>query len=246
MLRVETVSASYGIAVVLFDVSLHVDKGEIVTIVGPNGAGKTTLLKAIARLLPVKGGEICFNNEIISDLPPHEVVKRGICLIPEGRQIFSSLSVRENLLLGGWTIKGNQRARHLDLAYTLFPILKERQHQRAKSLSGGEQQMLVIGRGLMSEPTFLMLDEPSLGLAPLLVVEIFGVIVKLCEQGRTILLVEQRAVEALKLSKRGYIMATGKIRASGEAKEILNSQEIRTAYLGGGSDLPPQKLVQKE
>lgn len=231
MLKVEAVSANYGIAKVLFDVSLHVDKGEIISIVGPNGAGKTTLLKTISRLLPVAGGKISFNDEIISKLPPHEVVKRGISLVPEGRQIFSSLSVKENLMLGGW-IRKDQRLSQLEPVYALFPRLKERQTQRAKSLSGGEQQMLVIGRGLMSEPTFMMLDEPSLGLAPLLVAEIFDVVVKLRAQGRTILLVEQRAVDSLKISNRGYIMATGKVRASGEAKEMLASQEIRRAYLG--------------
>jgi branched-chain amino acid transport system ATP-binding protein len=236
MLRLETLHAGYGGVEVLHGVSLHVDAGEIVTIVGANGAGKSTLLNAVAGVVRPSEGAVKFQSTDIARMRPESVAAAGCVLVPEGRQIFPDLTVRENLLLGGylrWRRAGMARsAAEIDEICRLFPVLAKRQGQHAGTLSGGEQQMLALGRALMARPKLLMLDEPSIGLAPLVVREIFTVIAELRRRGTTILLVEQNARAALAIADRGYVMETGRIMLEGTAGELRDNHDVRRAYLG--------------
>jgi len=231
MLKVNNVNVFRGYLQILWNISLEVEEGEIVAIIGSNGAGKTTLLYTISGLIKPASGVIEFLGEQIHTLPPHEVKKRGISLVPEGRQIFERLTVLENLKMGAYTLKGDIED-SLERIYNYFPILKERKNQLAGTLSGGEQQMLVIGRALMSNPKLLMLDEPSLGLAPTVVRDIFQIIKTLNEEGVTILLVEQHVRQALNIADRGYLLGKGRIIAQGTGKELLESKVVREEYLG--------------
>ena len=239
MLRVRNLEAGYGALKVLKQVSLHVSPGEIVTLIGANGAGKSTLLRSIAGLLAPRGGEVLFAGQPVRGLPAERVVSRGIALVPEGRQVFAAMSVRENLLLGGYVAARRGRAagegaRALEGVYGLFPVLRERSEQLAGTLSGGEQQMLAMGRALMTDPRLIMMDEPSMGLAPLVVREIFRTVTRLREEGRTVLLVEQNARAALRVADRGYVIETGRIVLEGEAAALLQDREVQRAYLGKG------------
>jgi len=235
MLTIRNLQSGYGKLKVLKNVSMHVAKGEIVTIIGANGAGKTTLLSTISGLLRATTGEIVFEGQNLCVLPPQKIPALGCALVPEGRQIFASLSVEENLILGGHPLKKagkKELTRQLERQYALFPILKERHDQYAGTLSGGEQQMLAMGRALMSKPTLIMMDEPSTGLAPLIVQDIFKVIVKMRDEGKTVLLVEQNAQTALQVADRGYVLETGKVVLQGNAHELLEDVEVKRAYLG--------------
>ncbi len=235
MLKIKNLQAGYGNLKVLKNITMHVAQGEIVTIIGANGAGKTTLLSTIAGLLRPTAGEIHFEDRSIGSLAPQKIPALGCVMVPEGRQIFAALSVEENLILGGHVLKQNGRrdlAQQLDHQYELFPILKERRHQYAGTLSGGEQQMLAMGRALMSKPSLIMMDEPSTGLAPLIVQDIFKVIVQMREEGKTVLLVEQNANAALQVADRGYVFETGKVVLQGKSHELLEDVEVKRAYLG--------------
>jgi branched-chain amino acid transport system ATP-binding protein len=248
MLRVEKASVAYGRVMALRDITLVVNDGEIVTLIGANGAGKTTLLNAISGVVHVKSGSIWLDDYQLSKIPSHRLVRLGIGYVPEGRQIFGAMSVKDNLTLGsyaestrnpfstlgyvGWFMRRPSVQANLETVFRLFPILKERQNQQAGSLSGGEQQMLAIGRALMSSPRMLLLDEPSLGLAPNLVKEILKLLVRLRDEGLTILLVEQDATAALKIADRGYVMERGRITIEGSARELLGDDRVRQAYLG--------------
>ncbi len=233
MLVVEKINVFYEDAQALWDISFKVDQGEIVTLVGSNGSGKSTTLKAISGLVPPSSGEIRLEGTRIDHVPAHRIVEMGIAQIPEGRRLWPGLSVLENLELGAYT-KGARAVREESMAYVfrLFPRLHERRRQHAGTLSGGEQQMLAIGRGLLSKPKLLILDEPSLGLAPFLVDEVFEAIQKINREGATILLVEQNVNHALAISNRGYVLETGRIVLSGTGKELLENEHIKTAYLG--------------
>ena len=232
-LSVERIEVRYGDALALFDVSLEVRQGEIVSLVGANGAGKTTALKAISGLLKPRSGQILFAGDRLNDLPAHSIVNLGIVQIPEGRQLFPYMTTLENLELGSYTPEARKRFDDsLGQVFELFPRLKERKSQLAGTLSGGEQQMLAIGRGLMAVPRLLMLDEPSLGLAPIMVKSIFSAIEAINRQGTTILLVEQDVQKSLALARRGYVMENGRITLQGEAKELLSNEHLRKAYLG--------------
>jgi branched-chain amino acid transport system ATP-binding protein len=235
MLDVAAVHAHYGHIEALHGVSIQVDRGEIVTIIGANGAGKSTLLMTICGRPKASAGEIVFDGERLNHLEPHEIVGRGIAQAPEGRRIFPSMSVLENLQMGAVPTNGAFFDEDARRVFALFPRLEERRHQRGGTLSGGEQQMLCIGRALMARPRLLLLDEPSLGLAPLLVKQIFAAIVEINrDQGMTILLVEQNAYQALKIARRGYVLATGQVVMEGSGAELLANPEIRAAYLEGG------------
>jgi len=231
MLEVRGINVGYGNLQILWDVSFNTKEGEIVTIIGPNGAGKTTLLKAIAGLLKPKSGEIYFRGKQIGGLPAYKVVKEGIALVPEGRELFPRMSVMDNLLLGSY-ISPSTRQEMLEKVFDLFPVLRERKNQMAGTLSGGEQQMLSIARSLMSNPKLLMLDEPSFGLAPMMVLKIFDTITRLNEIGVTILLVEQNVYHALELAHRGYVIENGRIVLEGEAKSLIDNKYMKEAYLG--------------
>ncbi len=236
-LLIKNVSVHYGAITAIRDVSFEVKQGEIVTLIGCNGAGKTTLLKAISGLIKVSEGTISFKGDIISNTPAHEIVKRKICHAPEGRGIFLNLTVEDNLDLGAWTCKGTpiQKTSYqqdLEQVFSFFPRLKERRKQNAGTLSGGEQQMLAIGRALMGNPELLLLDEPSLGLAPQIIEKIFEITVKINQLGRTVLLVEQNALQALQIAHHGIVLETGKIALKGKSSELLASDEVRKAYLG--------------
>ena len=233
MLAVNAINVFYGEAQALWDVSLQVDQGEIVTLVGSNGAGKSTTIRAISGLVPPASGEISLDGQRLDRLPAYRIVEKGIAQIPEGRRLWAGLSVRENLELGAYT-KAARRSRDetTEWVYSLFPRLKERRGQLAGTLSGGEQQMLAIGRGLLSRPKLLMLDEPSLGLAPLLVQEVFDVIQAINRQGVTILLVEQNVNHALAICHRGYVLETGRIVLSGGGPDLLRNEHVKAAYLG--------------
>ncbi|MFN2251507.1 MAG: ABC transporter ATP-binding protein [Anaerolineae bacterium] len=235
LLSVDSVHTYYGNIHALRGVSLEVEEGETVTLVGSNGAGKSTLLKTISGLVPARSGQIRLAGADICRLPPHEVVARGVVQVPEGRRILGRLSVAENLEVGAFVRKDRAAVkRDLEAVFETFPRLRERRRQSGGTLSGGEQQMLAIGRGLMARPRVLLLDEPSMGLAPILVDEIFEIIERLnAEQGTTILLVEQNALAALTVAKRGYVLETGEIRLSGPADELLCDPEVQRAYLGG-------------
>jgi branched-chain amino acid transport system ATP-binding protein len=233
MLSLENVSVNYGAIEALNGVSLHVEKGEVVTLIGANGAGKTTTLRTITGLLQPKHGRIVFEGEDISARATHKLVARGISMSPEGRGVFANLSVRENLQMGAYLIKDKSAiAADMDRAFQMFPRLKEREAQKAGTLSGGEQQMLAIGRALMSKPRLLLLDEPSLGLAPLVVHTIFEAIDEIRSKGTTILLVEQNAHAALGHSDRAYVLETGRIVMAGPSKELAADPKIKEAYLG--------------
>ncbi len=233
MLRVNGISVSYEGTPALTQVSFEVHEGEMVSIVGSNGAGKSTVLKAISGILHPHEGTIEFCNQRIDRLPAYEVVTRGIAHVPEGRRLFSKLSILENLLVGAYTNKSEGlRMSTIKQVYEIFPILRDRQAQRAGTLSGGEQQMLAIGRALMSQPRLLMLDEPSLGIMPVMVERLFEVTRRVNEQGMTILLVEQNVRRALGLAHRGYVLQTGRIVLEGSGEELLKSDQVRKAYLG--------------
>lgn len=236
MLRIRNLDAGYGGLKVLRRVSIHVKAGEIVTIIGANGAGKTTLLKTITGLVRAQAGEIFFNEREVSRIPTERIVFNGCSLVPEGRQVFSAMPVKENLLLGAYVQfrrgNGYDAAQDLERVYGLFPVLKQRERQLAGTLSGGEQQMLAIGRALMARPSLIMLDEPSMGLAPLLVKDIFNIIRRIREEGKTVLLVEQNARSALKIANRGYVLETGRIILEGEAEDLLANRDVQRAYLG--------------
>lgn len=231
LFKVTDLEVSYGNIAAIKGISLEVREGEIVTILGSNGAGKTTTMRAISRLLKAKSGSITFKGTELTSLPAHKVVALGISQSPEGRRVFGVLTVEENLLLGSYTRKKID-TEILSWVYDLFPRLEERKSQLAGTLSGGEQQMLAIGRALMSKPSMLLLDEPSLGIAPILVKAIFTQIKKIAETGVTVLLVEQNAKAALKLADRGYVLEVGKIVFSGTSEELLSSPKIQEAYLG--------------
>lgn len=234
MLEVSNVTSGYGSIQVLHDVSLRVEKGEIISLIGANGAGKTTLLKTISGILRCKAGTIQFNNESINRLSPSERVKLGISLIPEGRGIFVDMSVYENLLMGAYCRSDTDQVRNdIEGIFQRFPNLGDRKDRPAGVLSGGEQQMLAIGRGLLARPTLLTLDEPSLGLAPLLVREVFVLLTSLHKEGVTILLVEQNAKQALKISGHAYVLATGQIKISGKGSELMENPLVQKVYLGG-------------
>ena len=226
------VQAGYGPAPVLRGVSLSVREGEIVTLIGSNGAGKSTTLRAISRLIPVRAGTIRFRGELISNVSSHLVVRRGLVHIPEGRRLFTDMTVKENLLLGGYTCGRRELDGRLAQVYEWFPVLGEREHQLARSLSGGEQQMVAIARGLMIQPAFVMLDEPSLGLAPKLVSQVAEMIRSIRARGITVMLVEQNARLALELADRAYVLQTGRIALEGPSRDVVNNQEVRAAYLG--------------
>ena len=236
LLSINNIRVSYGAISALQDVSLQVNRGEIVTLIGSNGAGKTTLLRTVSGLLRPREGEIHWGPDSIpiSKLKPEEIVRLGISHVPEGRQVFPHLSVRENLLLGAYTRHDRSEvSAGLDRCCTLFPVLAERRDQRAGTLSGGEQQMLAIGRALMSRPQLLLMDEPSLGLAPLVVKKIFEIIQTINAEGVTIFLVEQNAHMALKVAHRGYVLQTGKVILTDDAKNLLENEDVKKAYLGG-------------
>jgi len=232
LLEVKNINVFYDEIQVLWNLSLKVSKGELVTVIGPNGAGKTTLLKTISGLLIPKNGEILFLNEKINGLSPYKIVRKGIIQVPEGRRLFPYMSVIENLEMGAYTISESKKKENLEFVFNLFPILKERKSQLAVTLSGGEQQMLAIARALMSSPKLLMLDEPSLGLAPKLVIKIFETINFLKENGITILLIEQNIKNALSLADKAYVLENGKIVLQGAGREILENNYVKTAYLG--------------
>jgi branched-chain amino acid transport system ATP-binding protein len=234
MLNLESVSISYGAIQAVRDVSIDVPRGEVVTIIGANGAGKSTLLKSIVGLEPVAGGRISFDGQDITKTPAHRRTGMGVALSPEGRGVFSDQSVRDNLLLGAYSKKSDsaRTEQKIEQFFELFPRLKERQEQFAGTLSGGEQQMLAIARALMSEPKLLLLDEPSLGLAPLIIRDIFNTIRALRETGLTILLVEQMANQALGVADRAYVLETGSVTLQGKGSDLLKDPKVRAAYLG--------------
>ena len=234
MLTVNDINVFYGAIHAIKGVSLEVNEGEIVTLIGANGAGKSTILRTISGLLKPKTGSIQFEGQEIAGMPAHEIVKTGISQVPEGRRIFAEMSVLENLELGAFTRKDKDGIKaDMELVFERFPRLKERIGQLAGTLSGGEQQMLAMGRALMSLPRLLLLDEPSMGLAPLLIKEIFAIFQDINKTGTTVLLVEQNANMALSIAHRAYVLETGRITLSGDAKELAASDEVRKAYLGG-------------
>jgi branched-chain amino acid transport system ATP-binding protein len=234
LLNIENISAGYGEIQVLFDISLHVDEGEIVSIIGANGAGKSTLLKTISGLIKPTNGRVEFVDKPIHDLPPDEIVEQALIHVPEGRRLFSQMTVYENLEMGAYSKNAEEGfAKNLADVHALFPRLKEREKQLAGTLSGGEQQMVAIGRGIMAQPRILMLDEPSLGLAPVLKKDIFAAIKKIAETyGTTIVLVEQDVVNSLAISDRAYVMEQGQIVMEGNSKELMADPHIKTAFLG--------------
>ena len=233
MLEIENLSAAYGMVQILRDVTFKVNEKEIVSIIGPNGAGKTTLVKTIMGFLQPKSGSIKFKGEDISKLPPYERVKKGVTMIPEGREIFPRMTVEENLLLGAYTIKDKKSVmENKEKVYQIFPVLKKKEKALAQTLSGGEQQMLVICRSLMSNPQLLILDEPSLGLAPIIVEKVLDTVRTINEEGVTVLLVEQNIHDSLNVADRGYVLEQGKIILEGKSRELLSNSHIKEVYLG--------------
>ncbi|HWQ37834.1 MAG TPA: ABC transporter ATP-binding protein [Burkholderiales bacterium] len=233
MLVLSKVSAGYGGFQALFDVSLEVKAGETVAVIGPNGAGKTTLLRVISRLIDATAGELMMEGRRLNDVPPHEVVGCGIAHVPENRRLFPRLTVEENLRMGAFVPQARALCvQRLERVYQLFPRMKERRHQPAGTLSGGEQQMCAIGRALMSGPRLLLLDEPSAGLAPVVVQAIFESVRRMSAEGYTVLIVEQNIRQVLKIATRGYLLETGRIRAAGTAAQLLDTDELKKAYLG--------------
>ena len=233
MLDIKNITVSYGIATALWDVSISVQDGKIVSIVGSNGAGKSTTLKTISGVVHPKSGTISLNGERIDHLPPHQIAQKGVSHVPEGRKIFPFLTVLENLKMGALPVKDPKRTDELlKNVYELFPILEQRGNQVGGTLSGGQQQMLAIGRGLMSDPKILLLDEPSLGLAPIIVDTVFDVIIQLNRQGHTLLLVEQNAYRSLEVAHYAYVLETGKMTLEGEASTLIDHPHVKKAYLG--------------
>ncbi len=235
MLKIRNLASGYGKIKVLKNISMHVDSGEIVTIIGANGAGKTTLLSTIAGLVKANSGEVVFKGTNILKSKAAAIPGLGCVMVPEGRQVFATMTVEENLLLGGHVVQKKGReflAGLMEYQYELFPILRDRKDQLAGTLSGGEQQMLAMGRALMAKPSLVMMDEPSTGLAPLIVKEIFQIIVRLRDEGNTVLLVEQNAKAALGIADRGYVLETGKVILQGPADDLLANQDVQRAYLG--------------
>ena len=233
ILKVDDINVYYGSIHAIKGISFEVEEGEVVTLIGANGAGKSTTLNTISGLLRSKTGSIEFMGQSLAKVPSHKIVERGLALVPEGRRIFLQMTVQENLEMGAFTQKGGETQQDLEKIYALFPRLKERLKQMAGTLSGGEQQMLAMGRALMSRPKLLMLDEPSMGLAPILVEQIFDIIQELNQHGTTILLVEQNAQMALSVAHRGYVLETGKIVTTGSGEELLEDEAVKKAYLGG-------------
>jgi branched-chain amino acid transport system ATP-binding protein len=232
-LEVKNIDVFYGDVQVIFDISLEIVEGEVVSIIGGNGAGKSTLLKSISGLMHPAKGEILFEDAAIHNAPPEKIVERGIIQVPEGRRLFTLMSVKDNLIVGAYNSRADQHLNTtIEEVYTLLPRLRERESQLAMTLSGGEQQMVAIGRGLMARPKLLMLDEPSLGLAPILIKDIFQTVRKIAAQGTTVLLVEQDVRNSLNLSDRGYVIEHGRIAMEGPAKDLLDDPHIKTAYLG--------------
>jgi branched-chain amino acid transport system ATP-binding protein len=232
MLAIEKLQVAYGKVQALWDVTLAVPDGEIVALVGANGAGKTTLLKTVSGLLRRQFGSITYDGKHIEEASPPEIVRHGVVHVPEGRKLFPEMAVIDNLLMGAYTIPQAERPQRLERVFSVFPVLKERQKQIAGTLSGGEQQMVAIGRGMMAGPKLLMLDEPSLGLAPFLVEEVFRVITEINRLGVTVLLVEQNTQHALTLAHKGFVMELGRIALSGSGSELLANSNVRKAYLG--------------
>lgn len=234
MLSVENLNVHYGVIHAIRDISFEVNQGEIITLIGANGAGKTTTLQAVSAIVKKSGGKIVFEDEDITTLPPEQIVKKGLIQVPEGRRVFANMSVKENLELGAFTRKDKAKiSSDFEMVFDLFPRLKERIRQMAGTLSGGEQQMLAMGRALMSSPRLLLLDEPSMGLAPILVDEIFSIIEKINSAGTTVLCVEQNAFKALSIANRAYIFETGKITKTGRGADLLKDDAVRAAYLAG-------------
>jgi branched-chain amino acid transport system ATP-binding protein len=232
MLAIERLQVAYGKVQALWDVTIEVPDGEIVALVGANGAGKTTLLKTVSGLLRKQSGSVTFDGKHIEEASPPEIVRHGVVHVPEGRKLFPELTVIDNLLMGAYTIPQSERPKRLERVFGVFPVLKERRKQIAGTLSGGEQQMVAIGRGMMAGPKLLMLDEPSLGLAPILVEEVFSVITEINRLGVTVLLVEQNTQHALTLANKGFVMELGRIALSGSGSELLANSDVRKAYLG--------------
>lgn len=233
MLSVEGLVVTYGAIHALRGVSFQVGRGEIVALIGANGAGKSTTLNAISGVVEIREGSIIFEGVDLRRIPPHEIVRTGICQVPEGRRVFSGMSVRENLEMGGYTLSSRaDLERGIERAFHLFPRLAERRNQPARTLSGGEQQMLAMGRALMTNPKLLLLDEPSMGLAPMLVEKIFEIVTEINREGTTIVLVEQNASMALNVAHRAYVLETGEIVLSGSARDLAADPEVRRAYLG--------------
>lgn len=233
MLKVENLSSGYGLIQILWDVSFKIGEKEIVSIIGPNGAGKTTLVRTLMGLLLAKNGTVCFRGENIENLPPYEIVRKGVTLIPEGREIFPRMTVKENMLLGAYTISDKAAVKESEeKVYQIFPVLKKKEKASAQTLSGGEQQMLVIGRSLMSNPKLLILDEPSLGLAPIIIGKVLDTLRKINEEGVAVLLVEQNIRDALNIANRGYVLEKGKIVIEGKGRELLSDTHIKEVYLG--------------
>ena len=233
MLEVETVSAAYGMVEILRDVSFKVNEKEIVSIIGPNGAGKTTLVKTIMGLMKPKSGSIKFKGETISGMNTYDIVKKGVTMIPEGREIFPRLTVEENLMLGAYSINDKAKVKETkERSFNIFPVLKKKEKALAQTLSGGEQQMLVICRSLMSNPQLLILDEPSLGLAPIIVEKVLDTVRTINDEGVTVLLVEQNIHDSLLVADRGYVLEQGKVILEGNSRELLSNSHIKEVYLG--------------
>ncbi len=233
MLEIENLSVHYGMIQAIHDVSFHVEKGEIVSLIGANGAGKTTILRTISGLTRSSKGKISFEGKGIEKQAPQKIVASGLSQVPEGRHVFPGLTVQENLEMGAFLRKDKEVKQDYEQVFSKFPVLKERKNQDAATLSGGEQQMLAMGRALMSKPKLLLLDEPSMGLAPIFIREIFSIIQEIQKQGTTILLIEQNAKMALSIANRGYVLETGKIVLEGTGQELLASEAVKKAYLGG-------------
>lgn len=233
MLKIENLSVHYGMIQAVREVNFHVEKGEIVSLIGANGAGKTTILRTISGLNRPSTGTISFEGQQIQKMVPQKIVANGLSQVPEGRHIFAGMTVQENLEMGAFLRKDNKIKEEYEIIFDRFPILKERRNQDASTLSGGEQQMLAMGRALMSKPKLLLLDEPSMGLAPIFIQEIFNIIQDINKQGTTVLLIEQNAKMALSIANRGYVLETGEIVLSGTGQELLTSEEVKKAYLGG-------------
>lgn len=233
MLEVKDLSVYYGVIQAIRGISFEVNQGEIVTLIGANGAGKTTTMQSIMGLIPIREGHVTYEGKDITKTPCHKIVEMGMTQCPEGRRIFQELSVYDNLLMGAFALKDKKNIKDdIEKIYTRFPRLEERKNQIAGTLSGGEQQMLAMGRALMSKPRIILMDEPSMGLSPLLVSEIFDIIKVINESGTTVLLVEQNAKKALSIADRAYVLETGKITLSGDAKDLINDESVKKAYLG--------------